>query len=126
MQNKGRLLRLASLMLLVTSGAAQAESTGWITGRQLWAVTGDYDRRGMLPVAVECKDSGKKSFDLAAGLVKMEFVPNKEKLAWWWVGSTNFKFDVAEMKAKGYHLAAKSSFTRKQSGTPVYCLIFHK
>ena len=115
-----------ALFVLLATGAAKAESTGWITGRKLWQVTRDYDRRGMIPVAVECKDSGGRNFDLSAGLVKVEFAPNTKNLAWYWMGSTNFKHDVADMKAQGYHLAAKDSFVRKQSGLPVYCLIFHK
>lgn len=117
---------LVTLSVLLAVGAARAESTGWISGRDLWNVTGKYDQRGMMPVAVECKDSTREGLDLAAGLVKVEWAPNPKGIAWHWQGSTNLKYDVTEMKKRGYRLVAKDSFVRKKSGLPVYCLIFHK
>ena len=113
-------------LLMVGSGPAFAESTGWFNGKDLGKVFFQFYRKNMRPERVECHDSGSRGFDASAGVAKVEFVPNKPRRAWYGVGTTNFTLTDKRYRRAGYRLVSSDSFVRHKSGLKVYCLIYQK
>jgi hypothetical protein len=121
-----RHLALAFSVLLCTSPALHAEDTGWIMGSKLWYINEQWEKAHVVPVKIECKDSGKKGAGLDSAFVRVTVEPNTKGFGWYWYGTIDLKGAIREMATKGYRLASSQTFVRQPSGAKLSCAIFHK
>lgn len=126
------IVTLFTSMLLVLSHSsfvsAAAETTGWISDKNIKAYMDKLGKQGRYPTKMKCTGDGGKT-DSSIMHIKMKVTHKKQTkkgVSWTWGIQTNTYKAERELKAQGYVLASKSSVHSPNGGFVVKCVVFHK
>ncbi|KQW31504.1 hypothetical protein ASE36_04465 [Rhizobium sp. Root274] len=113
-------------LLLGAAGAAQAETSDWMSGSVVFKYADKLGSSGMIVTKMDCKDSGKKGLGVESALVRLHYTVNSKNIGWVIDGWNNLEENKKYWSGKGFAIASYTVFTRAKSGLRLFCTVYNE